>query len=98
MNLPEWVYGLAPCPDDTSSGSCSTVADWCGADRDGEAVLPPRGSTPGGSVIDDRPVVVAGAGGFIGGHLVASLVAQGRQVRAVDLKPLDEWFQHAAAE
>ena len=38
-------------------------------------------------------VVVTGAGGFIGGHLVAELVQQGRNVRAVDVKPLDEWQQ-----
>jgi GDP-D-mannose 3',5'-epimerase len=38
-------------------------------------------------------VLVTGAGGFIGGHLVSSLVAQGRQVRAVDKKPLSEWYQ-----
>ncbi|HEX2143117.1 MAG TPA: NAD-dependent epimerase/dehydratase family protein [Glycomyces sp.] len=37
--------------------------------------------------------VVAGAGGFIGGHLVASLLAEGKTVRAVDVKPLDEWYQ-----
>ena len=39
-------------------------------------------------------IVVCGAGGFIGGHLVADLLRQGhRSIRAVDLKPLDEWFQ-----
>lgn len=38
-------------------------------------------------------VLVAGAGGFIGGHLVAALVRDGFGVRAVDIKPLDEWFQ-----
>jgi GDP-D-mannose 3', 5'-epimerase len=37
--------------------------------------------------------VVCGGGGFIGGHLVADLLRQGQKVRAVDLKPLDEWFQ-----
>ena len=37
--------------------------------------------------------VVAGAGGFIGGHLTARLLADGWQVRAVDVKPLDEWYQ-----
>jgi nucleoside-diphosphate-sugar epimerase len=39
-------------------------------------------------------IVVAGAGGFIGGHLVADLVSreQGR-VRAVDSKPLEKWHQ-----
>jgi nucleoside-diphosphate-sugar epimerase len=35
---------------------------------------------------------VAGAGGFIGGHLVRDLVETGSEVRAVDLKPLDRWF------
>src|SRR5689334_5389889 len=39
-------------------------------------------------------IVVCGGGGFIGGHLVADLVRQGFQdVRSVDIKPLDEWYQ-----
>lgn len=38
-------------------------------------------------------IVVCGGGGFIGGHLVADLLKQGATIRAVDLKPLDEWFQ-----
>lgn len=43
--------------------------------------------------------VVTGAGGFIGGHLTKALLAEGRTVRAVDRKPLDEWYQrHAAAQ
>ncbi len=38
--------------------------------------------------------VVCGAGGFIGGHLVADLLRQGHQkIRAVDIKPLDHWYQ-----
>ena len=37
--------------------------------------------------------VVTGAGGFIGGHLVGSLLGQGKTVRGVDVKPLDEWSQ-----
>ena len=32
-------------------------------------------------------VVVAGGGGFIGGHLVANLLSEGHRVRSVDLKP-----------
>jgi GDP-D-mannose 3', 5'-epimerase len=39
-------------------------------------------------------VAVGGAGGFIGGHLVKFLQANGVEVvRAVDIKPLDEWYQ-----
>lgn len=38
-------------------------------------------------------ILVAGAGGFIGGHLVADLRRQGHQVRGVDKKPLAEWYQ-----
>jgi nucleoside-diphosphate-sugar epimerase len=38
--------------------------------------------------------VVCGAGGFIGGHLVRHLIDQGVEVvRAVDIKPLEEWYQ-----
>ena len=40
-----------------------------------------------------KKIVVAGAGGFIGGHLVIDLVKAGHQVRAVDIKPLNEWYQ-----
>lgn len=38
-------------------------------------------------------IVVCGGGGFIGGHLVAELVKKGADVRSVDIKPLDEWYQ-----
>jgi GDP-D-mannose 3', 5'-epimerase len=42
--------------------------------------------------------LVTGAGGFIGGHLVAELIRRGTDVVAVDIKPLDAWFQlHGAA-
>lgn len=38
-------------------------------------------------------ILVTGAGGFIGGHLVADLVRQGfKRIRAVDVKPLDQWY------
>jgi GDP-D-mannose 3', 5'-epimerase len=39
-------------------------------------------------------VLVAGAGGFIGGHLVSALRTEGfKNIRAVDQKPLAEWCQ-----
>jgi len=44
-------------------------------------------------------ILVGGAGGFIGGHLVAKLLEQGFDVRAVDVKPFDAWYQvHPDAE
>ena len=44
--------------------------------------------------VKNAKVVVCGAGGFIGGHLVKSLLDNGADViRAVDVKPLDEWYQ-----
>jgi nucleoside-diphosphate-sugar epimerase len=39
-------------------------------------------------------IVVAGAGGFIGGHLVADLRRRGhKRIRAVDIKHVNEWHQ-----
>lgn len=39
-------------------------------------------------------IVIAGAGGFIGGHLTADLLSKGyKRIRAIDLKPLTEWYQ-----
>jgi GDP-D-mannose 3',5'-epimerase len=43
-------------------------------------------------------ILVTGAGGFIGGHLVSNLLEQGFDVRAVDVKPIDNWYQvHTSA-
>ncbi|MGH9672229.1 MAG: NAD-dependent epimerase/dehydratase family protein, partial [Bryobacteraceae bacterium] len=42
----------------------------------------------------DELIVVTGAGGFIGGSLVAELRRKGyRRLRAVDVKPFAEWYQ-----
>src|ERR1700677_1927110 len=47
--------------------------------------------------VKNAKVVVCGAGGFIGGHLVKSLLDYGANViRAVDVKPIDEWYQTSA--
>jgi nucleoside-diphosphate-sugar epimerase len=42
----------------------------------------------------ERFTLVAGGGGFIGGHLVGDLLARGHRVRAVDVKPVEAWYQH----
>ena len=38
-------------------------------------------------------ILVAGAGGFIGGHLVKVLLAEGHELVCADLKPIEFWFQ-----
>ncbi len=44
-------------------------------------------------------VLVTGAGGFIGGHLVGALLADGVAVKAVDVRPFADWQQiHTDAE
>ena len=41
-----------------------------------------------------KRILVTGAGGFIGGHMVADLIGKGyTDIRAVDIKPMEEWYQ-----
>jgi nucleoside-diphosphate-sugar epimerase len=43
---------------------------------------------------NQEKIVVCGAGGFIGGHLISDLRRQGYAgLRAVDKKPFEEWYQ-----
>jgi nucleoside-diphosphate-sugar epimerase len=44
--------------------------------------------------MNTRHILVAGGGGFIGGHLVKTLIEAGNHVRSVDIKPRSEWQQH----
>jgi GDP-D-mannose 3', 5'-epimerase len=42
----------------------------------------------------EKLVVVTGAGGFIGGHAVSAFRDRGyKSIRAVDIKPLNDWYQ-----
>lgn len=42
----------------------------------------------------DDLILIAGGGGFIGGHLLADLRAKGfTNLRTADIKPLDNWYQ-----
>lgn len=46
-----------------------------------------------------KRILIAGGGGFIGGHLAGSLLAKGHQVVVADIKSLDQWYQvHGEAE
>jgi nucleoside-diphosphate-sugar epimerase len=53
-----------------------------------------EGVTVDRTISTTDPILVAGAGGFIGGWLVRYLLENGyTTLRAVDVKPFDEWYQ-----
>ncbi|NOY43280.1 MAG: NAD-dependent epimerase/dehydratase family protein [Planctomycetes bacterium] len=43
--------------------------------------------------MSEKTILVAGGGGFIGGHLVARLLQDGHKIRSVDIKPISDWYQ-----
>lgn len=45
-----------------------------------------------------KKILVAGAGGFIGGFLTKRLVEEGNKVVAADIKPIDMWYQVSECE
>jgi GDP-D-mannose 3', 5'-epimerase len=44
-------------------------------------------------VIKNKKILIVGAGGFIGGHLVDRLLKDGNTIVATDIKPKEYWFQ-----
>ena len=44
-------------------------------------------------MIKDKKILIVGAGGFIGGHIVKRLLKNGNSIVAVDIKPKEYWFQ-----
>ena len=45
-------------------------------------------------MIENKKILVCGAGGFIGGHLVAKLLSMNNSITCVDQKPKELWFQY----
>ena len=43
--------------------------------------------------MSQKRIVVGDGGGFIGGHLVGSLLSQGHRVRCSDINPTENWYQ-----
>jgi GDP-D-mannose 3',5'-epimerase len=44
-------------------------------------------------MIENKKILVAGAGGFIGGHLIKELLKHNNKIVAADIKPREYWFQ-----
>ena len=40
-----------------------------------------------------KKILIAGGGGFIGGHLIKKLLEDNKKIRSVDVKPMAEWYQ-----
>ena len=71
-----------------------SVVELNGRAQRARPVLPDVSRSASTLVSTDDVILVTGAGGFIGGHLVAELRRRGfSRIRAVDLKPIDQWYQ-----
>ena len=44
-------------------------------------------------MIKNKKILIVGAGGFIGGHLVSRLIKDNNSIIATDIKPKEYWFQ-----
>ena len=44
-------------------------------------------------MINNKKILIVGAGGFIGGHLVKRLLKNNNSIVAADIKPKEYWFQ-----
>ena len=44
-------------------------------------------------MLKNKKILIVGAGGFIGGHLVKRLLVDNNSIVAVDIKPKEYWFQ-----
>jgi nucleoside-diphosphate-sugar epimerase len=44
-------------------------------------------------VINNKKILIAGGGGFIGGHLAKNLINNKNYLRIADIKPIKYWFQ-----
>ena len=44
-------------------------------------------------MIENKKILVTGAGGFIGGHLIKELLKYNNKIVAADIKPKEYWFQ-----
>lgn len=49
--------------------------------------------------MNNKKILIAGGGGFIGGQLAKVLLERGNEIVVADIKPLDQWYQlHEGAE
>ena len=87
--LPERPVGLVLT--DSKPGSDYDYAGYYSSSVEQPPRWQPRASEAMSSA---HSVLVSGGGGFIGGYLVSALLADGAEVRAVDVKPVEEWHQH----